>query len=60
MTEKKNFSPEEQLQMVETSPYNIRFIANPTEQIQMRAVTQCWQVIKLIDQPSPKVRLLIP
>ncbi len=60
LNKKQEYSPAEQLQMVEVSPYNLRFIANPTEAAQMKAVAQCWQVFRFMDRPGPKVRLLIP
>jgi len=58
--QKKSYSTPEQLAMVEQSPYNIQFIEAPSEEAQMKAVAQCWQTFRLIDKPSPKIKLLIP
>jgi hypothetical protein len=57
VTETMDYSPEEQKQMIEEDPHNIRLIDNPPEAIQMAAVKKEGYTIYYIKNPSDDVKL---
>ena len=46
-----------ELEAVRENGYNIRFITNPSEELQLEAVKQHYKLIKFIENPSKEVQL---
>ena len=47
------------LEKVQQNGYAIRFIKNPSMEIQLAAVQQDWRVIQFIKKPSEEIQLIV-
>jgi uncharacterized ferritin-like protein (DUF455 family) len=52
----RNFTNKEWLEIISENCTAIKYIKNPTEEIQIEAVRKYWAVILSIDNPSEKVK----
>ena len=50
---------DEQLKMINYEPSLIQFIKDPSEKLQLAAVTECPYAIEFIEDPSEKVQLVV-